>query len=72
MSSVSAAPSIFGSAPAPRSGSDDPAAGALTQPSLGRLGGKQREALKLRLDLNLEVEIAIKAKYRVPNYTFRE
>ncbi|KAG7446962.1 uncharacterized protein BT62DRAFT_931536 [Guyanagaster necrorhizus] len=64
MSYVAAAPSVFGSAPAPRSESDstNPTAGAVIQPTLGRLGGKQREALKLRLDLNLEVEIAIKAK----------
>ncbi|KAK0192129.1 hypothetical protein F5146DRAFT_1135884 [Armillaria mellea] len=66
MSSVGAAPSIFGSAPAPRRGSDgsDTAPlGAITRTSLGPGGiGKQREALKLRLDLNLEVEISIKAK----------
>ncbi|SJL16135.1 uncharacterized protein ARMOST_19654 [Armillaria ostoyae] len=60
-------PSIFGSAPAPRRGSDNsdssPSAGAVTRTSHGPGGiGKQREALKLRLDLNLEVEISIKAK----------
>ncbi|KAK0449560.1 uncharacterized protein EV420DRAFT_1766965 [Desarmillaria tabescens] len=67
MSSAAAAPSIFGSAPAPRRGSDSsdaaPTAGAVSRTSLGPGGvGKQKEALKLRLDLNLEVEIAIKAK----------
>ncbi|PBK70648.1 hypothetical protein ARMSODRAFT_955362 [Armillaria solidipes] len=65
--SSAAAPSIFGSAPVPRRGSDNsdssPTAGAVTHTSLGPGGvGKQREALKLRLDLNLEVEITIKAK----------
>ncbi|KAK0449568.1 uncharacterized protein EV420DRAFT_1483102 [Desarmillaria tabescens] len=65
--SSAAAPSIFGSAPAFRRGSDSsdtaPAVGAVSRTSLGPGGvGKQREALKLRLDLNLEVEIAIKAK----------
>ncbi|KAK0215708.1 hypothetical protein IW262DRAFT_1465425 [Armillaria fumosa] len=66
MSSVGAAPSVFGSAPAPRRGSDSSDAapvGAVNRTSLGPGGvGKQKEALKLRLDLNLEVEIAIKAK----------
>lgn len=61
MSSI-AAPSIFGSAPAPRRGSDS-FDSSPTGASLGPGGvGKQKEALKLRLDLNLEVEISIKAK----------
>ncbi|PBK98659.1 hypothetical protein ARMGADRAFT_1009040 [Armillaria gallica] len=66
MSSAGAAPSIFSSAPAPSRGSDSSDAapvGAVSRTSLGRGGvGKQKEAWKLRLDLNLEVEMAIKAK----------
>ncbi|KAK0482356.1 hypothetical protein IW261DRAFT_1467385 [Armillaria novae-zelandiae] len=65
MSSVGAAPSIFGSASARRGSDSSDAApvGAVSHTSLGPGGvGKQKEALKLRLDLNLEVEIAIKAK----------
>ncbi|KAK0496433.1 hypothetical protein EDD18DRAFT_1166510 [Armillaria luteobubalina] len=55
MSSI-AAPSIFGSAPAPRRGSDS------FDSSPTGASPLDQEALKLRLDLNLEVEISIKAK----------